>query len=131
MLLLSEQKDYERLYDAASTSLSLLDPTGPAKQRIVIARAMAARAAAARALGRNEEAIDMYEQAIALYEAEDPELLRGSEQADAFGDLAALLSDLGREREALALNARMLGAHAKRAKRAVRRKFGPKRTKSD
>ncbi|HUY60111.1 MAG TPA: tetratricopeptide repeat protein [Solirubrobacteraceae bacterium] len=94
MLLLEQTEDYERLYVVAGTSLELLNPAGPADERIVIAKAVARRGRAARALGRNEEAAQLFEQAIALYKPEDPALV-GKELINATATLTELRTEQG------------------------------------
>ncbi len=127
MLLLEHLENYERLYVVAGISLDLLNPAGPANERVVIARAFARRAKAARGLGRNDEAVELYEQAIARFKAEDASLA-GRELIEATANLTELQSELGLVKESLNAFAQMVGTTATTApKLAINRLFGSRR----
>jgi tetratricopeptide (TPR) repeat protein len=98
LILLEERKDYEGLYTAAGTAIELLYPDDPTTDQYVLAKAVARRAKAADALGYGDEAVELYEQAIALLEAQDPSVADG-QLADAIYRHALLLTTLGRENE--------------------------------
>jgi tetratricopeptide (TPR) repeat protein len=100
-LLLEMKEDYGRLYEVAGMALELLDPSGPTKERIEIARIAAKRANAAHELGRNAEAVEMYAQAIAGFKVEDPAVV-GKELINATVKLTEVHTELGIEDESLA-----------------------------
>lgn len=91
---LEHVEDYERLYEVAGMALELLDPAGPAKERLEIAKAFAKRANAASALGHKDEALELYEQAIVRLKAEDPAVV-GKELINATANLAIVQTELG------------------------------------
>jgi hypothetical protein len=131
MLLLEQAEDYERLYVVAGTSLELLDPAGSADERIVIARTAAKRANAAHVLGRNDEAVEMYEKAIAGFRVEDPAVV-GKGLINATAKLTEVQTELGIESESLteSLTAfrQMVGTTATTLpKMAISRLFGSRR----
>lgn len=135
MLLVEQAEDYERLYVVAGTSLELLDPAGPTDERIVIARTAAKRANAAHVLGRNDEAVELYEKAIAGFKIEDPAVV-GNELIHATAKLTEVQAELGIENESLteSLTAfrQMVGTTATTLpKMAISRLFGSKRSRRD
>jgi tetratricopeptide (TPR) repeat protein len=99
-LLLEMTEDYGRLYEVAGMALELLDPAGPTKERIEIARIAAKRANAAHVLGRNDEAVELYEKAIAGFRVEDPAVV-GKELINATAKLTEVQTELGIENESL------------------------------
>jgi tetratricopeptide (TPR) repeat protein len=103
MWLLVETKQPERLYEATAVALPLLDPTGSRLMRIALARALVLRGRSAEELGYTEEAVEMYEKAIASYDRIDPPDPDTEIYLDpAITTLPALLSKLGREKDELA-----------------------------
>jgi hypothetical protein len=108
--------------------LDLLNPAGEAKERLVIARTLARRAKAAHALGRDDEAVEMYEQAIARLRAEDRALSgRDRDLVAATTDLAVLQTELGNVKGSLAASAQVLATAPLFPGLVISRLFGSKR----
>ncbi len=102
--LLEQTNDPRRLYEAAGVALAMLDP----KEHAAFSTALACRAGSADELGYSDEAVEVYEQAIAWTEQEQPDL-----PIDAFLDhavrrVAFLLDALGRDEEAAAAYRRII-----------------------
>jgi tetratricopeptide (TPR) repeat protein len=131
MLGLEHIEDYERLYEVAGIALELLDPAGLPKERLEIARTLGKRANAASALGHKDEAVELYEQAIDRFKAEDPAAV-GKELINATADLAVLQTELGLEdesvTESLTAFRQMVGTTATTLpKMAISRLFGSRK----
>jgi len=131
MLGLEHMEDYERLYEVAGMALELLDPAGPPKERLEIARALAKRAHAASALGHKDEAVELYEQAITRFKAEDAAVV-GRELINATASLGIVQTELGLVNESVteSLTAfkQMVGTTATTLpKMAIRRLFGSRK----
>jgi tetratricopeptide (TPR) repeat protein len=97
-ILLEKRNDHTRLYEAAGRALALLDPADPTTDRNILAQTLVTRAKAAEALGHREEAVEPYEQAIALFVAEGSRVDEG-QLIDATYKQVQLLSTLDREDE--------------------------------
>jgi tetratricopeptide (TPR) repeat protein len=107
IFLLEQVEDYERLYTAADIALDLLDPGGPEKERLTIAKALAWRADAVRALGRGEEAVDLYEKAITQFKAVDRGL-GGRQLIETTAKLTEVQTELGLLKESLTAFGQMI-----------------------
>ena len=94
LFLLDQTKHYDRLYDAAGTALDLFNEAGPERDRLALARAYAHRADAARALGRGEEAAELYAKAIAQFKKLDANLA-GRQLIETTAKLTEVQSELG------------------------------------
>lgn len=124
--------DNERLYVVAGSALDLLNPDGPAKERLVIARTLARRAKAAHDIGRNDEAVELYGQAIARYKAEDRALTsRDRDLVEATTDLMVLQTELGNVKESLSATAQVLATAPLFPRLVISRLFGSKRRDRD
>lgn len=98
MLEAARPEDHQRLYEAAGTALELLDPSNPPSDRGVLVRTLVRRAESAHQLGRVDEAVEMYQRAIAC---RDDDSAATREYLDrAFPQFASLLTELGRIDEA-------------------------------
>jgi tetratricopeptide (TPR) repeat protein len=107
LVLVKYVGDSERLYAATAVAMERLRSDGPSEERGVLRRAIAMRAATAQALGHLDEAAELYQRAIALFEREEFEADR--EYHDhAVTAVAPLLYDLGRKDEAAAAYRRII-----------------------
>lgn len=106
LLLCTLVEDDGRLYEAAGTALALLDPDASPAERDLVGQALVGRAKTADTLGHSQEAIEMYEKAIAWLEAEDP-AKAGGRQAECLLRLAVVLGNLDRDEEATEVFARI------------------------
>jgi tetratricopeptide (TPR) repeat protein len=102
--LVQEAGDPSQLYSAAGTALALLDPADPNTDSFVITKAMVRRARTAATLGHAEEALELFEMAIARLEAEvarEPEetLAETVARAEAVLYAATRLGRLERDKE--------------------------------
>jgi tetratricopeptide (TPR) repeat protein len=102
--LLEQTNDPRRLYEAAGVALAMLDP----QEHAAFCTALACRAGSADELGYSEEAVTVYEQAIAWAEEEQPDLPIDAFLDHAMRRVAALLDDLGRDEEAAAAYRRLI-----------------------
>jgi tetratricopeptide (TPR) repeat protein len=99
--LLDDAKQYERLYEATDMAIAALDPSQSPEERITVGQAYARRARSAEHLGHKQDAIELYEKAIVILEAEK----EGDEMTTWLLDRAvtsvpSLLSDLHRDADA-------------------------------
>jgi hypothetical protein len=111
LTLLETIKDWERLYAASGVALGLLDPPASPEHRVERGKALMWRGRCAEHLGQNEEALDLYEQAIAQLEGEEDLLNADNFYNWAITRAVSLYADLGRseEADAMALLARAKG----------------------
>lgn len=112
-ILLEKRKDNTGLYEASGRALALLDPADPTTDRYVLAQTLVTRAKAAEALGHREEAVEPYEQAIALFVAEGSRVDEG-QLIDAMYKQVQLLSTLDREDELTVAFRRILARFGER-----------------
>ena len=99
LLLLEQAGDDARLYEASGIALELLETAGPTTP-LAVGRAVFMRAQSADHLGHNEEAVALYETAIARLEGNEPSSARDDYLNRAMLRVAVLLQDLGRADEA-------------------------------
>jgi tetratricopeptide (TPR) repeat protein len=131
LFLLDQTKRYQRLYDAAGTAVDLFDEAGPERDRLTLLRALAYRADAARALGRGEEAVELYAKAIAQFKNVDPNLV-GRQLIETTAKLTEAQSELGRVNESFTAFGQMASTVATTLpKLAKGRLRGPKRKSGD
>lgn len=127
IFLLEQVGDFERLYSATGIALDLLDFAGSEKERLVIAKAFASRANAARALGRREEAVDLYEKAIDQFKAIDPRL-GGRQLIQTTAKLGEAQTELGLVKESLTAFGQMISTAGTTLPRLAMGRFrAPKR----
>jgi tetratricopeptide (TPR) repeat protein len=99
LMLLEQVGDDARLYEASGIALELLEPAGPTTP-LAVSRALFLRAQSAEALGRKEEAVALYERAIAQLEGNEASFGRDDYLNRAMLRVAVLLRELGRADEA-------------------------------
>jgi len=108
MLLLDRAKKNARLYEASGIAMAMLEPPASAEARVVLGKAFAWRARSADTLGHTDEAVDMYQHAIARLEMEEPDESVTALLDHAVGRVAPLLAELGRADEAAAAFSRLI-----------------------
>lgn len=100
LLVLEKTENYERLYDASNIALGLIDPRESPTNRVAHSQALALRAKSADELGHAEEAVDLYEKAIAQLEEDEPAPERDRQLNHAMLRVPVLLGELDRDEEA-------------------------------
>jgi tetratricopeptide (TPR) repeat protein len=106
--LLGDASDYKRLYEASGIALAMLDPSVSTNERVSFGKALAWRARSADELGNKDEAVEMYQKAIASLEQEESEEELDALLDHAISTVAQVLFDLDRDDEAAAAYARTI-----------------------
>jgi tetratricopeptide (TPR) repeat protein len=106
--LLAKTKNRKRLYEAAGIALGLINPDRSARDHVAFGKALAWRASGADELGYTDEAVEMYQKAIAWLEQEKPDSDIDALLDDAVPRVAILLADLHRDEEASAAHRRVI-----------------------
>jgi tetratricopeptide (TPR) repeat protein len=106
--LLDEANDYKRLYEVSGIALAMLDPSVSTNERVSFGKALAWRATSADELGYKDEAVEMYEKAIASLEREESDEGVDALLDHAISTVAQVLFELDRDEEAAAAYARTI-----------------------